>query len=184
MKKIMFVISFVICMGVFGDSRNVVASDYEYEVTCEPLENISEDEALYVIETEIIFNVPESEVRRINNFEEISFDNIEYFNLMMANGFRRTLFGVRLSGVFYYYDDGKVHLYSLSATTHVYEEDSHIDALSPQIYNGDGSFSEGSLSFTFASDQLGLYICRAVVEFYQNSTEANARIDVIDHMLP
>lgn len=145
MKRLFVLICMMVCAIFISDVKEVRAAeahDGESIVT----EEIDFQSVKSVIRTEMIFDLVDSSgITRSTSYVSIPFDKTVYLRETQANGNSVTLCAVNLYGVFYYYNDGKVHLYSLGATTYIYENGAEIDALSPYIFNGDGSYSEGSL---------------------------------------
>lgn len=179
----MFAVFVMICICFFANTEIAYAEEYvDYVIITNPLESEELDNVVQVIESEIVYDSSENGIMPLSNYREIDYDKTMTYAGVLADGSLRYLFSVNLSGIFYYYDDGKVHLYSLRASSHVYEENSWIDALTPIINNTDGSYSEGLFCFNFAHDVLGIYACRAVVSFTRNSTAVASNLEIITHV--
>lgn len=182
MKKVVFTILFTLALCFCTNAREAFAEGADYEWDVVQAEEISFDNVKQVIETETIYDVPE--IMLLSDYEIVPFEKVMYLNATMGNGTSQQICGVKLSGVFYYYDDGKVHLYSLNTTSYVYEAGGSLQKVSSSIVNTDGSYSEGIVVFNYSSPGYGFFACEATVEFTENSMVVNSGLSVLTHTLP
>lgn len=175
---------FVVCFCFNFNIKEVYAAEEDYVICFEMIGNDDFDSAKQVIETENIYDVPGNGIMLLGDYETIPFKKTVYLNVVKGDGSRETLCGISLSGTMYYYNDGKVHLYTLGSTTYVYEVDAVVDVQTTQIDNTDGSYSMGSIVFKLDSPEWGFFVCRAWVSFTRNSSEADCGLNIVQHILP
>lgn len=184
MKKILFGILLIVCFSFFVNKQEVLAAEDDYEVCFELVGNNNVDRAYQVIETESVYDISGNGIMLLSNYETIPFNKTIYLNVVKGDGSRETLCSVNLSGTMYYYNDGKVHLYTLGSSIFVYENGAVANAQTTQIENTDGSYSMGSVLFNLNSPEWGFFGCRAWVSFTKNSSDATVGLDIIQHILP
>ena len=184
MNKIIFGLIFVICFAFSVRNSKVLAAENDYEICFELVGNNDIDGAYQVIETESVYDVPGNGIMLLSNYETIPFNKTVYLNVVKGDGSRETLCSVNLSGTMYYYNDGKVHLYTLGSSIYVYENGAVANAQTSQIENTDGSYSKGSVLFNLDSPEWGFFGCRAWISFTKNSSDATSGLDIMQHILP
>lgn len=87
--------------------------------------DIDFENALEVIETEVIYGNPDFEngLMTMSDYEEKPFEHFFYVYTNTENGFALLLYAIKVYGTAYYYPDGKVHLYSLGSSSYIYVDD-------------------------------------------------------------
>lgn len=140
------------------------------------------ENALEVMETEVIYGNPDSgnAPMALDDYEEKSFERIEYLNVYTQDGFRITLFAIKLHITAYFYEDGKVYLYSLGTSSYTYEDGMVLHFARPQIVNTDGSYSEGIVLFSMNSPKYGIDNFKAWVKLRENSTNVETGLDEVE----
>ena len=109
MRKIMFAVFAMICICFFANTEIAYAEEYvDYVIITNPLESGELDNVVQVIESEIVCDSSENGIMPLSNYREIDYDKTMTYAGVLADGSLRYLFSVNLSGIFYYYDDGKV----------------------------------------------------------------------------
>lgn len=182
MKKVILAMLFTISWIIVTNTKEVMAEECNYEVSIVQTEEIDFENVKQVIETEMVYDVPK--MMLLNDFEKIPFEKTMYLYVTAEDGVSHALCAVKLSGIYYYYTDGKVHLYSLNFTSYVYETNGIAEKVNSSIYNTDGSYSKGLVTFNYTSPDFGFFACEATVEFTKGSTTVNSGLDVLAHTLP
>ncbi len=176
MKKVILLFIAVIGCFLCFDSKTAVAAKENQSSRKIHIEMSGRDDfenALDVIETEVVYGSPDSGngLMALNSYEEKSFERIRYVNVYTEDGFRITLFAVKLHITAHFYENGKVYLYSLGTSSYTYEDGLVLHFARPQIVNTDGSYSEGTVLFSMDSPKYGISNFKAWVKLRENSTD-------------
>lgn len=184
MKKVILVLIAAIgCFLCFGSKTAAAATEAQSSGTIH-IEMSGRDDfenALEVIETEVVYGSPDSGngLMTLSNYEEKSFERIRYVNAYTEDGFRITLFAVKLHITAHFYEDGKVYLYSLGTSSYTYEDGMVLYFAKPRIVNTDGSYSEGTVLFSMDSPKYGISDFKAWVKLRENSTDVETGLSEV-----
>lgn len=184
MKRVIFLLVATIGCFLCFDSRTATAAAESQSSGKLHIETSGRDDfenALEVMKTEVVYGSPDSgnALMTLNDYEEKSFERIQYVNVYTEDGFRITLFAVKLHITAYFYEDGKVYLYSLSTSSYTYEDGLVLHFARPQIVNTDGSYSEGTVLFSMNSPKYGVADFKAWVKLRENSTNVETGLNEV-----
>ena len=175
-----FIIYFYFNSYVFiVDAEKVYAAERNEQICIELSGNDDFESAKQVVKTDIVYETLERGTRSVNGYTPESYEKTIYMNKYTEEGFRVTLCAIKLEGIAYFYDDGKVHLYSIRATSCVYVDDFELELMTPSLNNTDGSVSEGNVVGIITSSDYGLITVRAWVRLTYGSTNVSCGLDTL-----
>ena len=112
MRKILLFIFTLTAMFFIVDAEKVYAAERNEQICIELSGNDDFESAKQVVKTDIVYETLERGTRSVNGYTTESYEKTIYMNKYTEEGFRVTLCAIKLEGIAYFYDDGKVHLYS------------------------------------------------------------------------
>ena len=186
-KNHMLFLLFTCCFGVFTEYEEVRASEEKEGIYVETEGNDDFESAKAVIRSETVTDINNlgDGIMLLNDFDDESFTKTAYINLYDENGYRVTLCALRLGGVAYFYDDGKVHLYSLYSETYIYDDRVYeIVGGYPVIENTDGSSSQESAVFIVNVPEYGINGYQMWVRLTRDSRTITSELVELYHQEP
>ncbi len=178
MKKMVFLL--MLFIGVlFCSNPNVARAEElsENEIYIDIVENesFSAEELntfMFFFESESTPGSLTKNSRTVNNYEVKEMFKTIYINTENDEGYRVTLYAIRLYIKAYFYPDGKVHMNSFGYNYYIYDDDIELLFESPEIYNTDGSYSIGSVCYIhrYRSGKYNAHYYKATATLVKNST--------------
>ncbi len=136
-----------------------ISSSYNEETFKSSEQRICDNEFLQLIQEEFGYSFSENETlftttdapedvkgqikNRASDYTVNTYSYTKVFQTTNFWGFKEDFISITVSGAVYVYNDGKVHLFSMSLSATVYESGWSISFDSPRIINTDGTFSIG-----------------------------------------
>ncbi|MBE5950744.1 MAG: hypothetical protein E7260_04005 [Lachnospiraceae bacterium] len=187
MKKMVFL--FMLFMGVLFCSNPSVAradelSENEVYIEIVESEKFTDQEMstfMYVYGSEPTSEGLARNSRATNDYEIKEMYKTMYVNDRNDEGYRVTLYAIRLYIKAYFYPDGKVHMNAFGYNYFIYDNDVELFFNEPKIYNTDGSYSIGSVCYVhrFRSGKYDAHYIEASAMLIKNSKDAVSKLDVL-----